>query len=97
MEWKPMDSAPKDGTAILLFDGFGIMHARYVEPCTLDIFMTICDDGEGEAEWREYDQEQRNDPSMIYDEWAVYELGGDDNIIECYPTMWAKPEAPKLS
>lgn len=54
IEWKTMDSAPLDGTEVLVSDGFGVLQAAYDADTTLEEFLTFCDDDEGEAEWLAY-------------------------------------------
>lgn len=54
IDWKTMDTAPLDGTEVIVSDGFGVLQAAYDRGPTLEEFLTFCDDNEGEAEWMEY-------------------------------------------
>ena len=87
--WKTMDTAPTDGSEVLVFDGFGVCAAAYDADTSFEDFLTICDEDEGEAEWLEYLAENPGNG------WVSREpLTGDFIILE--PVMWMEMPSPPV-
>lgn len=90
-DWKEMDTAPMDGTEIIVFDGFAVSVAVYDADTTFGDFLTFCDDGEGEAEWLEYLEEN---PGMG---WMSRETRTGDYVF-MEPVAWMDmPKPPALA
>lgn len=87
-EWESIETAPMDGTSIIVCDAFGVMTAAYDQPMSLEMFKEICEDGEGEDEWIEYLEEN---PALG---WLSFDdLTGDQVMLQ--PIFWMPmPEFP---
>ena len=95
MTWQPIDTAPKDGTTILVWDGFGVIWARYHPKPSLEDFHMICDDGEGQAEYEEWLTQLRESDYDFCDEWEVGPFDTREEIAECSLMLWLPlPEPP---
>jgi hypothetical protein len=82
-----MEAAPLDGTEVLVWDGFGISLAAYEADTTFEDFLTFCNEGEGEQEWREYVDENPGRGWM-----ANEPISGDFIFLE--PIAWMELPAP---
>jgi uncharacterized protein DUF551 len=87
MNWEPIETAPKDGTDVILFDGFAVSVGAYEDDMSYEDFLTICGDGEGEKEWRKY---IKDEPGQG---WISHEtISGDCVLME--PTHWMPLPSP---
>lgn len=84
---------PRDGSQFLVWDGLGVVNAIYESDPTLEDFLAICEEGEGEAEYREWlEDDNFGRGFMSHDPW-----GGDEISIAplAFRPLPSPPESAK--
>lgn len=81
-EWQTFDTAPEDGSTILVADAFGVMWARFLPTPTFEEFIEICEEGGGYDEyldWVEY---------LPHNCWSFGAFDNEEEVDTAYPTHW---------